>query len=196
MTKIGILALQGGIEEHESHLKKLGVKTKLIKKPGQLVNCHGLILPGGESTAIGKTLLETSLHQEIIDSANKGMPIWGTCAGMILLAKKIEDQQTHYLKLLDITICRNGFGRQLDSFTSEAIIPAVAPEPIPLVFIRAPYVKKIGADVRILLQLEDKVVAVQQNNILGTSFHPELTSDLSFHQYFLQMTKKYITDCK
>ncbi|MCK4259372.1 MAG: pyridoxal 5'-phosphate synthase glutaminase subunit PdxT [Halanaerobiales bacterium] len=189
MLRIGILSLQGGVEEHESHLKKLCVETFRIKKPGQLANCQGLILPGGESTAIGKTLIETSLHQEIINYANKGMPIWGTCAGMILLSKEIENQKESYLKLLDVTICRNGFGRQLDSFTAEALIPEVSNEPIPLIFIRAPYVKNIGRDVQTLLQWDNKIVAVQQDSILGTSFHPELTDDLRFHQYFLQMVK-------
>ncbi|AZR74153.1 glutamine amidotransferase subunit PdxT [Anoxybacter fermentans] len=191
MLKVGILAIQGGIEEHEAHLRQLGVDTVQIKKPGQLANCHGIILPGGESTAIGKTLLETSIAQEIIEKSKVGMPIWGTCAGMILLAKEIENQTENYLKLLDITVHRNGYGRQIDSFKTEAIIPAISKEPIPLVFIRAPYVTRVGSDVKVLLQLDGKIVAVQQNNILGTSFHPELTDDLRFHEYFLKMVRKF-----
>lgn len=186
--KIGVLALQGGIEEHLAHLSRLGAEGIRIKKPSQLAGCQGLILPGGESTAIGKTLLETSLHQEIIDLAGKGLPILGTCAGMILLAKEIENQPTHYLGLLDITVCRNGYGRQLDSFTGEAVIPAIADEPIPLVFIRAPYVKRTGAGVRVLLALDGRIVAVQEGSILGTSFHPELTDNLQVHRHFLKMS--------
>lgn len=189
--KIGVLALQGGIEEHLAHLERLGAEGVRIKKPGQLADCQGLILPGGESTAIGKTLLETSLYQEIVALAGKGFPIWGTCAGMILLAKEIEQQATCYLGLLDITVCRNGYGRQLDSFTQEAMIPAISAEPIPLIFIRAPYVKRTGVGVRVLLSLDDRVVAVQEGAILGTSFHPELTDDLNVHRYFLGMAAQY-----
>ena len=191
-VKIGVLALQGGIEEHLHHLAQLGVEGVRIKKPGQLAHCHGLILPGGESTAIGKTLLETSLHQEIINLVQAGLPIWGTCAGMILLAKEIEGQSTHYLQLLDITVCRNGYGRQLDSFLVEATIPQIASTPIPLVFIRAPYVKRTGPNVETLLSVDGRIVAVQERQILGTSFHPELTDNLQVHRYFVQMATEFM----
>lgn len=192
MLKIGILALQGGIEEHQAHLKRLNVKPVLIKRIGQLANCDGLILPGGESTAIGKTLLETSIDQEIRELANKGLPIWGTCAGMILLANEITGQNKHYLQLLDIVVCRNGFGRQLGSFSTSKMIPKISDHPLPLIFIRAPYIREVGKDVRVLLKIHGKIVAVQQKNILATSFHPELTDNLRFHQYFLQIVSEWV----
>lgn len=191
MQKIGILALQGGIEEHENILKKLGVKPISIKKLGQLTECQGLILPGGESTTISKLLIETSLQTEIVQLAKKGFPIWGTCAGMILLAKKIINQNNSYLSLMDITICRNAYGRQQHSFQTTAIIPALSNEPFPLVFIRAPYVTHVGENVRILLKLNQKIVAVQEGNLIGTAFHPELTTDWRFHEFFLTLCKKF-----
>lgn len=191
MITIGILALQGGIEEHETHLHQLGANSIQIKQPGQLSGCQGLILPGGESSTIGRLLSETALQKEIIELAVQGLPIWGTCAGMILLAKKILNQANTYLQLLDITICRNAYGRQLGSFQTEAMIPALSKTPFPLIFIRAPYVTQVGKNVRILLKLDGKIVAVQEGQLLGTSFHPELTCDLRFHQFFLSLSERY-----
>lgn len=189
MTTIGILALQGGIEEHQAHLNRLGIKHIVpVKKAGQLAACQGLILPGGESTAIGKTLRESPLLQAITGFAKQGKPVWGTCAGLILLAQKISGEN-NYLGLLEISVCRNGYGRQLDSFKTTAVIPEVSEQPLPLVFIRAPYISQIGPGVKVLLKLNQKIVAVKQKNIIATSFHPELTDDLSFHRYFLELVQ-------
>lgn len=185
--RVGVLSLQGGIEEHESHLRQAGAEPIRIKKEGQLSQCQALILPGGESTSIGKTLLETSLKDEIVEAAEKGMAIWGTCAGLILLANNIENQTNTYLNLLDITVSRNGYGRQRDSFVEKVTLPQISQKPIPLVFIRAPYVKEVEGDTQVLFSLKDRIVAVQDKNILGTSFHPELTGDISFHKYFINM---------
>ncbi|GAB6100555.1 pyridoxal 5'-phosphate synthase glutaminase subunit PdxT [Halanaerocella petrolearia] len=192
MITIGVLDLQGGVKEHLELLEQIPNVTPFpVKKKEEFNKLDGLILPGGESTTMGKLLNIFNLKEPIIELANKGVPIWGTCAGMILLAKEIEDGDSH-LNLMNTSIKRNGYGSQLDSFKTTAIIPQVTDKEIPLVFIRAPYATKTSNNVEILLKLKDKIVAMEEDNLLATSFHPELEGDLSFHQYFVDKVKSYL----
>lgn len=184
--KIGILALQGGLAEHINHLKKNDIQPVLVKRTGQLQGVKGLILPGGESTAIGKLLIDNFLLEPLSDMIKNGLPVWGTCAGMILLARELINEQYRYFALMDIAVRRNAYGSQLDSFKVFSIIPGVSKEMIPLVFIRAPIIEKIGEDVEVLLKVNGKIVMAQQKNMLVTSFHPELTDDYSIHKYFIK----------
>jgi pyridoxal 5'-phosphate synthase pdxT subunit len=182
---IGVLDLQGGVIEHLSHLKSLGVNGRRVKKPQDVAGLSGLIIPGGESTCISKLINIFGLHKAITEEFNCGMKIWGTCAGAILLAKNIAGE-TPQLALMDIEIKRNGFGSQLDSFGLCAIIKPISPRPIPLTFIRAPKITRVGSDVNILLRIDDYVAVAETPGALATVFHPELTADLSFHRYFLK----------
>ena len=192
LINIGVLALQGSIAEHIKSLSLVeGVNPLKVKKLNDLEDISGLIIPGGESTTIGKMIKDFGLHKRIIEKAEKGMPVWGTCAGMILMAKKIVDQDYIHLGIMDISVRRNAYGSQLNSFSSELTEPEVSKNPIPIVFIRAPWVENVWGNVRILGRYKDRIIAVQQDNLLGTSFHPELTGDLSFHHHFVKMSKKY-----
>ena len=199
--QIGILALQGSFIEHAHAVESIGAEPVLIRLPEQLDNIEGLIIPGGESTTIGKLLEEYNLLKKIKELALEGMPVYGTCAGMILLAKNIEDgnravsdvnspdttfSEIHNLGLIDITVRRNAFGRQLESFEEDLDIPVLGEIPFHSVFIRAPLIVRTGEKVKILAVLSDKsVVAAEQGSILVTAFHPELTDDLRVHKYFL-----------
>lgn len=188
MKKIGVLGLQGAVREHLDKLSKIeGVEGILVKYSEEIASIDGLIIPGGESTAIGRLLADFELTSPLKARILDGMPVWGTCAGMILLAKTICNDERRHLEVMDIEVMRNGYGRQLDSFTTAVHVPEVAPSEIPLVFIRAPYVVGVAPEVDILLQLDGNIVACRQNNMLATSFHPELTDDLSFHRYFASM---------
>ena len=163
-------------------------KTRIVKTAKDLDCIDGLILPGGESTAIGKLLDYFSLKEILQQKIISGLPVFGTCAGLILLAKNIENQTNTHLATMDITVKRNGYGSQLDSFSTNLLIPTIDKNmPIPLVFIRAPYITKTDKDVQILATLDNKIIAARQKNMLVTAFHPELTNDLRFHQYFLSM---------
>ena len=186
---IGILGMQGAIAEHQEILLQIPhTKTRIVKTAKDLDCIDGLILPGGESTAIGKLLDYFSLKEILQQKIISGLPVFGTCAGLILLAKNIENQANTHLATMDITVKRNGYGSQLDSFSTNLLIPTIDKNmPIPLVFIRAPYITKTGKDVQILATLDNKIIAVRQKNMLVSSFHPELTCDLRFHQYFLSM---------
>lgn len=187
MPSVGILALQGSVSEHFRALSEIhGVMPCEVKTEAELDKVSGLILPGGESTTIGKLLKDFHLIGPIAEKIKSGMPVWGTCAGMILLAKEIVDENDVHLGLMDITVRRNAYGSQLDSFTTQAHIPGVAAHEIPLVFIRAPWIEKAGSKVSVLAKVNGRVVAARQNNMLVTSFHPELTKDLSFHEYFVK----------
>lgn len=188
---VGILALQGDFREHEEILQKLNVPTIQVRLPEHLEKIDRLIIPGGESTTIGKLLLHFGLLQPIRERATKGMPVWGTCAGAILLAKHIgegkkEGQPT--LALVDITVHRNAFGRQIDSFETELMLPTIDTNPFHVIFIRAPKLSDPGKGVEVLGQLDtNQIVAVKQNNILATSFHSELATDTRIHEYFLRL---------
>ncbi|MFZ5753476.1 MAG: pyridoxal 5'-phosphate synthase glutaminase subunit PdxT [Bacillota bacterium] len=188
MVNIGVLALQGSFREHLYMLSRIeGVNPCEVKTIADLKKVSGLILPGGESTTIGKLLRDFEFIEPLIQRITTGMPVWGTCAGMILLAKEIVDEEYCHLGLMDIAVRRNAYGSQLDSFNTAMTIPRVSNEEVPLVFIRAPWVERAGANVDIVATLNDRIIAVQQENMLATSFHPELTQDLSFHKYFARM---------
>jgi 5'-phosphate synthase pdxT subunit len=182
---IGVLALQGAFIEHQQVLARLGVETREVRQRKHLDGLDGLIIPGGESTTIGKLLDVLDMTEPVRDLGRAGMPIWGTCAGMILLAKDVGRPQT-VLGLLDIAVRRNAFGSQLDSFEADLPIPALGDAPFHAVFIRAPIIEQVGEGVVPLSTLEDgTVVAAERGNLLATSFHPELTQDTRFHEYFL-----------
>lgn len=197
--KIGVLDIQGSVEEHLESLKKLaksGIKIEpvLVKTPETLAQVSGLIIPGGESTTIGKLLRRFGLRDLIIERAKKGMPVWGTCAGAILLAKKIiGKEQADSLNLMDVVVERNAYGRQLDSFETQLEFDlgtygrAYAGPGIPGVFIRAPKIVSVGEGVKILAQHKGEIVAARQKNLLITNFHPELSESLEVHKYFVKM---------
>lgn len=191
MLKIGVLGLQGAVREHLDCLNALpNIAGVIVKKAADINAVDGLILPGGESTTMSKLLCEFKLTQVLTDRIKAGMPVWGTCAGMILLAKTIVGEPNCHLGLMDITVQRNAYGSQLDSFATNVLIPQVSDSLIPLVFIRAPYVVKAGAAVQVLATVDDKIVAVEQSNMLATAFHPELTDNLEFHRYFIAKVQK------
>jgi len=182
---IGVLALQGAFIEHQQMLARLGVETREVRQRKHLDGLDGLIIPGGESTTIGKLLDVLDMTERVRELGRAGMPIWGTCAGMILLATDVGRPQT-VLGLLDIVVRRNAFGSQLDSFEADLKVPALGDVPFHAVFIRAPIIERLGDGVIPLATLEDgTVVAAERDNYLATSFHPELTHDARFHQYFL-----------
>lgn len=188
--KIGVLGLQGAVKEHLEKLNKLeNIDAVIVKYKNDIESIDALIIPGGESTAIGKLLADFDLTAPLRAKIQAGMPVWGTCAGMIILAKKISNDEMHHLDVMDIEVMRNGYGRQLDSFTTSVAIPEISQAQIPLVFIRAPYVVSVAPEVEVLLRINGNIVACRQNNMLVTSFHPELTEDLSFHKYFIGMIK-------
>ena len=186
--KIGVLASQGAFAEHISALQRLGVEAVPVRLPRELKGLAGLIIPGGESTSISRLMLDYDLSREIREQARNGLPVFGTCAGMILLAKKASDSDIESLGLMDITITRNAFGRQRDSFETELLIPKLGEKPFPGVFIRAPLIKQVNGQAEILARLaDDTAVAARQGKLLASAFHPELTDDLRFHQYFLDI---------
>jgi 5'-phosphate synthase pdxT subunit len=186
--KIGVLAAQGAFAEHIAVLRQLNAEAIPVRLPHQLAGLDGLIIPGGESTTISKLLSDFSLTDEIKDLASSGMPIFGTCAGMILMAKEISDAHAEPLKLMDIEVRRNAFGRQKESFETELSIPVIGDKPFHAVFIRAPLIEAVNGNVEILARLDNgNIVAVRQDNLLAASFHPELTDDTRFHQYFIDI---------
>ena len=195
--RIGVLALQGAFIEHEKILKKIGVETFEIRKKSDLNNAisdnriNGLIIPGGESTTIGKLLHDLNLFDDIKKLISDGLPTFGTCAGLILLAKKIENDDRVHLSLMDIKVKRNAYGRQLGSFFTENEFKHVGK--VPMTFIRAPYITEVGENVEILSKVNGNIVAAKENNILVTSYHPELNDDLRVHKFFIDMCKKAIS---
>lgn len=188
--KIAVLALQGAFAEHISTLENLGVETVEIRKKSDFnKNIDGLILPGGESTVIGKLLHDLDLFDDLKNAIENGLPVFGTCAGLILLAKDIENQDGKHFGTLDVTVKRNAFGRQCGSFcVDEAFNDKIVEMP----FIRAPHVSKANIGVQVLSICRDKIVAVRQGNQLGIAFHPELTTNNTVHKYFLNMIKQNI----
>jgi 5'-phosphate synthase pdxT subunit len=180
---IGVLDLQGGVHEHLEHLERLGVNYRRVKQVEDFADLAGLIIPGGESSCMSRLLTIFDIKNVLLEAHRRGMKIWGTCAGAILLANKVVGE-TSCLDLINITIERNGFGSQLDSFVSDALILAVAAEPIPLTFIRAPKIINVDSDVKVLLRIDDYIAAAENESILVTVFHPELTGCLALHRYF------------
>ncbi|MDR0430336.1 MAG: pyridoxal 5'-phosphate synthase glutaminase subunit PdxT [Tannerellaceae bacterium] len=182
--RIGILALQGGFAEHAQILQSLNIQSFEIRKKEDLSQpMNGLILPGGESTTIGKLLKDLDMFDELKSIIEKGMPVFGTCAGMILLAKEIDGKSVAHFSAIDIRVKRNAYGRQLGSFFVEAEFKGIGT--IPMTFIRAPYIESAGANVEILSVVDNNIVAAKENNVLVTSYHPELTHDNSIHKYFV-----------
>ena len=184
--QIAVLALQGAFIEHEQMLERLGVSSVEIRQKRDLERSYdGLIIPGGESTVQGKLMRELGLFEPIKEQIEQGLPVFGTCAGLLLLAKKIENDDRRHLATMDITAVRNAYGRQLGSFYTEAFFKGIGT--IPMTFIRAPYIDTVSDNVEILATVDGKIVAAKQDNQLVTAFHPELNNDLSVHRYFLKM---------
>ena len=192
MKALGVLNLQGGVVEHLDHLERLGISARPVKEEADLQDLAGLIIPGGESTCLSRLLRIFALDEVIKREFDRGMKIWGTCAGAILLSKDARRAQP-LLGLMDITVARNAFGRQVDSFEADLDIPKLkqatgTKDPYHAVFIRAPIIESVYGEVKVLASLPDKrIVAAQQGHLLATSFHPELTNDTRFHEYFLSL---------
>ena len=186
--KIGVLAIQGDFAEHITILHGLGVKTQEVRLPHQLDDLDGLIIPGGESTTLSRLMSIYELREPIQKMASDGKAIWGTCAGMIMMASEITEKDPIPLRLMDITVIRNAFGRQIDSFEQDLTVKSLDPLPYHAIFIRAPIISRVGLEVEVLATLEDgRAVAVQQKRLLATSFHPELTKDSRLHDRFVSM---------
>lgn len=194
MTKrVGILALQGAFREHRQVLEGLGCEAVEVRKTSDLENISGLIIPGGESTTIGKLLQIDGLGDKIKELATQNFPIFGTCAGMILLSKQVDESEQYRLGLMDMTVRRNAFGRQIASFETDLEVPALGSDPVRAVFIRAPFIREVAPNVGILAEYEGKIVFVRQGNMLASAFHPELTSDHRVHQYFLDIVDEQMS---
>jgi 5'-phosphate synthase pdxT subunit len=190
-VRIGVLSLQGDFAEHVSALREAGADAAPVKKPEDVRACDGLVIPGGESTTIGKLCRRFGVGEAISDLARRGAPIWGTCAGMILLAKDIVGSDQWRLGLMDITVKRNAFGRQVDSFETDLPVIGIEGGPVRAVFIRAPYITAVsGEGSRVLATAEGKVVAARQGQFLATAFHPELTDDRRVQEYFVEMVRQ------
>lgn len=190
--KIGVLALQGDVAEHSAMLDSIGVEPVEVRLPHQLDGLSGLCLPGGESTTMRRLIDRWQLRQPLLDFAATGAPIYGTCAGMIILARDIADGDEPVLPLLDATVRRNAFGRQLDSFEGEVSVPVLGDQPVHGVFIRAPIIERVGPGVDVLATLDDgRIVAVRERNILATAFHPELAGESRFHRLVAALASEH-----
>ena len=186
---IAVLALQGAFIEHEQMLSRLGVSSFEIRQKKDLETpFDGLIIPGGESTVQGKLMRELELFEPLRERIEAGLPVFGTCAGLLLLAKKIENDERLHFATMDICAVRNAYGRQLSSFYTESEFSGIGK--IPMTFIRAPYISEVSGDTQILASVDGKIVAARQKNQLVTAFHPELNEDTSVHRYFLDMIKQ------
>jgi 5'-phosphate synthase pdxT subunit len=190
--RIGVLALQGAFREHLETLSLIGVEGVRVREPADLAGVSGLILPGGESTTMRQLIDRWGLRQPILDLAERGAPIFGTCAGMIVLARDIAGGEAPILPLLDVTVERNAFGRQLDSFEADVQVDVLGTTPVHAVFIRAPVIERTGPDVDILARLDDgRIVAVRERNIIATAFHPELAGETRFHRLMATMATEH-----
>ncbi len=186
---IGVLALQGDVVEHLAALERAGAAATTVKTPEELALVDGLVIPGGESTTVMKLLDRFGLAQPIVERVHGGMPLWGTCMGMIVTARDVAGLEQPTLDLIDITVRRNAFGRQNQSAEVELPIPALGRKPFPAVFIRAPWIERMGPSVELLASRDGHGVMVRADNVLATSFHPELTGDPRVHAYFLKMVE-------
>jgi len=190
--KIGVLAVQGAFREHLDTLGSIGVEGVPVRLPEDLDGVSGLILPGGESTTMRKQIDRWGLRGPILDLAASGAPLFGTCAGMIILSRTIADGDEPVLPLLDVTVERNAFGRQLDSFEADLAVPVLGDTPVHAVFIRAPVIEAVGPDVDVLARLDDgRIVAVRERNVVATSFHPELAGETRFHRLVATMAAEH-----
>ena len=194
---VGVLALQGDVAEHVRHLESVGARAVPVRRRSELDTVDGLILPGGESTAMSRLLDVYDMYEPVAERISGGMPVYGSCAGMILLASVVLDTRADatWFSAIDMTVRRNAFGRQVDSFEADLVVDALGTDPGRTVFIRAPWVESVGPDVEVLARVrasddDDHVVAVRQGNALATSFHPEVTDDVRVHAYFLDMVRQ------
>lgn len=193
---IGVLALQGDVREHIRHLEEAGARAVPVRRRSELDDVDGLVLPGGESTTMSRLLDVYEMYEPVAARINAGMPVYGSCAGMILLASDVVNTRADasWFSAIDMTVRRNAFGRQVESFEADLVVEAFGPEPLRTVFIRAPWVESVGPDVEVLARVHtsdgrDHTVAVRQGNALATSFHPEVTADVRVHKYFLDMVR-------
>lgn len=190
--RIGVLAVQGDFAEHLATLRSIGVDATEVRLPADLDDVDGLILPGGESTAIRRLIDRWGLREPILELARSGAPLYGTCAGLIVMARDIVDGDPSVLPLLDVSVRRNAFGRQLDSFETELSVPVLGDQPVHAVFIRAPIIERAGPDVDVLATLDDgRIVAVRERNVIATSFHPELAGETRFHRLLATMAAEH-----
>ncbi|HBD22071.1 MULTISPECIES: pyridoxal 5'-phosphate synthase glutaminase subunit PdxT [Dietzia] len=194
---VGVLALQGDVAEHVRHLESVGARAVAVRRRSELDGVDGLILPGGESTAMSRLLDVYDMYEPVAERISGGMPVYGSCAGMILLASVVLDTRADatWFSAIDMTVRRNAFGRQVDSFEADLVVDALGADPVRTVFIRAPWVETVGPDVEVLARVRasdghDHVVAVRQGNALATSFHPEVTDDVRVHRYFVDMVRQ------
>ena len=188
--QIGVLALQGDVVEHAAALDRAGATPVAVKSVADLERVEALIVPGGESTTVMKLLDRFSLAAPIVARVRGGMPLWGTCMGLIVAARDVAGLQQPTLDLIDVTVRRNAFGRQNESAEVDLAIPVLGNRPFPAIFIRAPWIERAGPEVDVLAERSGHGVMVRQGNVLGTSFHPELSNDLRVHQYFLEMHRQ------
>lgn len=186
---IGVLALQGDVVEHLAAMRRAGAQAIPVKNRAELGGVDGLVIPGGESTTVMKLLDRFGMAEPVVERARSGMPLWGTCMGMIVIAHEVVGMEQPCLDLLDIAVRRNAFGRQNESAEVEVPIAALGEPPFPAIFIRAPWIERTGPGVELLAQRNGRGVMVRQGNILGTSFHPELAQDERVHAYFLRMVR-------
>ena len=193
---IGVLAMQGDVLEHLRHLEAVGARAVPVRRRSELDAVDGLVLPGGESTAMSRLLDVHDMYDPVAERIASGLPVYGSCAGMILLARDVLDTRADatWFSAIDMTVRRNAFGRQVDSFETDLVVDALGPQPLRTVFIRAPWVETLGRGVEVLARVRasdgrDHVVAVRQGNALATSFHPEATSDVRVHRYFVDMVR-------
>jgi 5'-phosphate synthase pdxT subunit len=195
MTTVGVLALQGDFIEHEAMLRRLGVSTRQVRSAEDLRGLDGLIIPGGESTTFCRLMTDFALFEPLRAFVRSGVPVWGTCAGMIVLAREASDLGFPTLEAMDVEVLRNAYGRQVDSFEADLDVPALGGRPFHAVFIRAPVVAGTGPAVEVLASVRhesdqrEAPVALRQGKMMATSFHPELTADTRFHEYFLDIVK-------
>ncbi|WNF37131.1 pyridoxal 5'-phosphate synthase glutaminase subunit PdxT [Bacillaceae bacterium IKA-2] len=194
MIKIGVLALQGAVREHINSLQAPGVEVVIVKKVEQLEYLDGLVLPGGESTAMRRLIDKYHFFDPLKEFSKAGKPMFGTCAGLILMAKKLVGEDAGHLDIIDMEVERNAFGRQRESFEAELMVNGIGDD-IMALFIRAPLIKRVGSDVEIISKYNGEIVAVRQNQFLACSFHPELTKDTRFHQYFVDIVKETKAKC-
>jgi 5'-phosphate synthase pdxT subunit len=189
--KVGVLALQGDVREHARALEEAGATALSVKRPDQLAGVDGLILPGGESTTIGKLLDRFDLLEPVKERVRAGLPLWGTCAGLILMARAVTGREDapHRLGVLDVCVRRNAYGRQAESFETDLDVAGLD-EPFRAVFIRAPVIEEAGEDVEVLARFNDKPVLVRSGSMLASSFHPEMTGDCRVHEMFVSMAKR------
>jgi 5'-phosphate synthase pdxT subunit len=191
-VRIGVLAVQGAFREHLETQSTIGVVGVPVRLPEHLDGVSGLVLPGGESTTIRRLIDRWGLAQPILDLAERGAPLFGTCAGMIVLAREIAGDEPPILPLLDVAVERNAFGRQLDSFETDLLVPLLGDEPVHAIFIRAPVIARVGAGVDVLARLDDgRIVAVREHNIVATAFHPELAGETRFHRLVATMAAEF-----